>query len=313
MKKVSLLSTAAIALVFGACNDSKYEGYKKADNGLHYKFFNHDESAKTAVVGDGIGIRYTLKKHSADSVIFDSKSASRDGSGIYNLGLSKSLCVGGIEDALMMMAQGDSASFIFSADSFFLKTNRGTELPPFIKPGEQLIFDVKMVSVKTAKELEENQKMQMAEQEAQMKEGEASEKMNMEKYLADNKITTAPTESGLIFIETKKGNGKHPKATDEVTVHYTGTLLDGTKFDSSVDRGEPAVFKLTQVIMGWTEGIQLMSKGSKAKLIVPSRIGYGPQGRGEKILPFSTLAFDVELIDFKEAPAQPEMPQQPGH
>jgi FKBP-type peptidyl-prolyl cis-trans isomerase len=88
----------------------------------------------------------------------------------------------------------------------------------------------------------------------------------MDAYLAENKITTPPTASGIVFIETQKGKGSaHPTATDEVTVHYTGMLLDGTKFDSSVDRGEPAKFPLNQVIPGWTEAIQLMTKGSKAK------------------------------------------------
>jgi FKBP-type peptidyl-prolyl cis-trans isomerase FkpA len=99
----------------------------------------------------------------------------------------------------------------------------------------------------------------------------------------------------------KKGSGAKPKATDEVVVHYTGTLLDGTKFDSSVDRGEPATFPLNAVIPGWTEGIQMMAKGGKAKLIIPSSIGYGPQGSGP-IPPYSTLVFDVELLDIKPAP-----------
>ena len=87
-----------------------------------------------------------------------------------------------------------------------------------------------------------------------------------------------------------------------MTVHYTGTLLDGTKFDSSLDRGEPTTFPLNQVIPGWTEAIQLMTKGSKAKLIIPSALGYGPNDVGNGAIPaYSTLVFDVELVNIKKA------------
>jgi FKBP-type peptidyl-prolyl cis-trans isomerase len=164
-----------------------------------------------------------------------------------------------------------------------------------------------MMEIKTKKDLDENQK----KQEAEIAALEAAEKPKMDAYLAANNITTAPTASGLIFIETQKGKGSaHPAATDEVTVHYTGTLIDGTKFDSSVDRGEPAKFLLQQLVPGWIEGIQLMTKGSKAKMVIPSALGWGARGAGAQIPPFSTVLFEVELIDFKAAPQQPQMPGQ---
>ena len=103
------------------------------------------------------------------------------------------------------------------------------------------------------------------------------------------------TESGLQYMVIKEGNGAKPGPTDQVTVHYTGTLIDGTVFDSSVERGEPITFALNQVIKGWTEGLQLMSEGSKYRLFIPSDLAYGPDGKGD-ILPNSTLIFDVELI-----------------
>ena len=104
------------------------------------------------------------------------------------------------------------------------------------------------------------------------------------------------TKSGLQYMVLKEGTGIKPGPTDEVTVHYTGKLLDGTVFDSSVDRGEPATFPLDKVIPGWTEGLQLMSEGSKYRLFIPSELAYGSKGAGEDILPNSTLIFDVELI-----------------
>ena len=103
------------------------------------------------------------------------------------------------------------------------------------------------------------------------------------------------TESGLQYMVLKEGTGAKPGPTDEVTVHYTGRLINGTVFDSSVERGEPATFPLDKVIPGWTEGLQLMSEGAKYRLFIPSELAYS-KGAGDQILPNSTLIFDVELI-----------------
>ena len=104
------------------------------------------------------------------------------------------------------------------------------------------------------------------------------------------------TKSGMQYIVVKEGNGAKPGPEDTVTVHYTGKLIDGTVFDSSVERGEPATFPLNQVIPGWTEGLQLMSEGSEYRLFIPSELAYGSKGAGDQILPNSTLIFDVQLI-----------------
>lgn len=119
-----------------------------------------------------------------------------------------------------------------------------------------------------------------------------------EKFLAENKKkeNVKETASGLQYIVDKEGTGAQPTATDEVTVHYTGKLLDGTVFDSSVNRGEPATFPLNRVIPGWTEGVQLMKEGAKYTFFIPSDLAYGPQGVPNAIPPHSTLIFDVELI-----------------
>ena len=308
MNKITMLLSSALFVGLFSCNKSEFDGFTKAENGLHYQFFTQDENGVKAVEGDGVSIKivYSLKRTPNDSVLFDSKLNSEDGTGTVRYILPKSSFPGSLEDAITMMAKNDSAAFIISADSFFLKTNKMQALPPFAKPGDKLLVTIKMMEIKTKKELDENQKKQEAEI---AKMGEA-EKPKLDQYLMENKITTVPTASGLIFIETQKGKGSaHPKATDEVTVHYTGTLLDGTKFDSSVDRGQPATFPLSQVIPGWTEAIQLMTKGSKAKLVIPSNLGYGPRGAGGQIPPFSSLIFEVELLDFKEGVPQ-QMPAQ---
>lgn len=128
--------------------------------------------------------------------------------------------------------------------------------------------------------------------------------------LKENKAIVA-LPSGLHYEIVKPGDGPAPKATETVKVHYTGTLIDGTVFDSSVQRGEPAEFPLDQVIPGWTEGIQKMNKGGKIKLYVPPQLAYGDDGR-PGIPPGSTLIFDVELLEIKAAAAAPAMPAAPA-
>ncbi len=142
-------------------------------------------------------------------------------------------------------------------------------------------------------------KMQAAQQAEEQMKGEESRQAG-ETYLAENakRKGVTVTESGLQYEVITAGTGAKPAATDRVKVHYVGTLTDGTEFDSSVKRGEPAVFGVTQVISGWVEALQLMSVGSKWKLTIPSDLAYGPSGGpGGSIPPNSVLVFEVELLD----------------
>lgn len=134
---------------------------------------------------------------------------------------------------------------------------------------------------------------------AEMAEKGKKAKAEGEEYLADNAmkegVVTLP--SGLQYKVLSEGNGKKPKATDKVKCHYEGFLVDGTVFDSSIRRGEPAVFPLNQVIAGWTEGLQLMQEGAKYRFFIPYHLGYGEHGAGASIPPYAALVFDVELIE----------------
>ena len=134
-------------------------------------------------------------------------------------------------------------------------------------------------------------KLQKEKLELNKKAGE--EFLNINRHKAG--VVELP--SGLQYEVLKKGEGKRPSATDKVKCHYHGTLINGTVFDSSIQRGEPAVFGVSQVIPGWVEALQLMSEGAKWKLYIPSELAYGAQGAGEMIPPHSTLIFEVELIE----------------
>ncbi len=139
------------------------------------------------------------------------------------------------------------------------------------------------------------QEKQQAEAAAMAEMNEKSGKEFLEKNGQRAEVKTTP--SGLQYEILTEGNGPKPAAGDQVMVHYTGKLIDGTVFDSSVDRGEPATFGVTQVIPGWVEALQLMPAGSKWRLFIPSALAYGPQGAGGIIGPNQTLIFDVELIE----------------
>lgn len=146
-----------------------------------------------------------------------------------------------------------------------------------------------------------NEIMQRRHQEESAKKAIAN-KAEGEKFLDENKKrpNVKTTSSGLQYEIIKEGTGKQPKETDKVTVHYTGKLLNGTVFDSSVERGEPIEFGLNQVIRGWTEGVQLMKEGGKIILYIPSELAYGDIDRGGPIPPGSTLIFEVELLKVSE-------------
>ena len=158
----------------------------------------------------------------------------------------------------------------------------------------------------------EGRKTEMTPEEAQKllqeylqelnKKNEAIAREAGDKFLEANRQNPGVhvTSSGLQYVVEKEGTGKQPTATSEVTVHYTGKLLDGTVFDSSINRGEPTTFPLNRVIPGWTEGLQLMKEGAKYTFFIPSDLAYGPAGIPNVIPPHSTLIFDVELISVKQ-------------
>lgn len=148
------------------------------------------------------------------------------------------------------------------------------------------------------------QAQQMEAAEAKAEEAKQASAAFLEENAARDEVTV--TDSGLQYEVLTPAEGEKPGIDDSVTVHYVGTLLDGTEFDSSIARGEPATFPLKGVIPGWTEGLQLMEKGSKYKFVIPADLAYGDRGAGQAIGPGETLVFEVELLDIEPAGATGE-------
>jgi FKBP-type peptidyl-prolyl cis-trans isomerase FkpA len=285
MKKYISILTLVVA--FSGLAFAQPKGYKKAPNGLLYNFHMDKEGAK-AKEGDIVKLHFVFKTDK-DSVL---RSTFAENTPI-EMPLQKGTFKGSLEDGLMMMSIGDSASFLINADSLFAKMFN-SPLPPFIKSGSNVCFLIKIINIMSEAQYQEEQRKIAGEMIAK-------EDKTIQEFMTQNKMVGVKTASGLYYVQTKAGNGIKPENGKTVSVHYTGKLLNGTKFDSSVDRGQPFEFSLGvgQVIKGWDEGVALMSIGEKGFLLIPSGLGYGPRGAGGSIPPNSVLVFEVELLGIK--------------
>ncbi len=279
------IAAIAIATISVSCGEkSDFPGFDKIEDGLYIKYENKAEGAKSATIGSILSM--DLKYGTKDSTLMN----TADNGMPFKLQVDSGQYVGDIMHAFAKLSEGDNAVIITSANQFFTKTV-GTQLPPFIDSSEMLYFTVKLNKIQTQEEAQAD--AQNANAQKAMKEQE-----DLQAYLQTNNITAEPTESGIYFISEKEGTGKAAEAGKTVKVHYTGMFLDGTKFDSSLDRGEPFEFQLGMgnVIRGWDEGVVMMKEGGKARLIIPSAMAYGPNDNGP-IPGSSTLVFDVELLE----------------
>jgi len=296
MKNNLILWVAALmvsATLFTSCGQKQSGKWKTTKDGLEYKFVTQNDKGNTPQIGDWMTVEMVYR--TPDSTLFNTNTLSKP----MELPMVASVHQADVYEGMAMMHIGDSATFKCNAYSVFRKLFKFRTIPKDLKDVKTIFFDVKMVNIQTK---EEKDKQMQAEKEAAKQKAmkdKNEEAAKIKKYLEDNNITVAPTADSLFIVVTEKGNGPKPKVGDKVKVHYTGYLLDGTKFDSSVDRGQPFVFELGKgrVIKGWDEGIAALHKGAKAKLIIPSKLGYGARGAGGTIPPYAPLVFDVELID----------------
>ncbi len=179
------------------------------------------------------------------------------------------------------------------------RQNMDLDTPAFLQAVEDVLnkSELKLDKEEMQQILADYQKKEQEERSTQA----VTNKVDGEKYLAENKTKEGviTLDSGLQYKVITAGEGEKPAADSEVVVHYRGTLINGTEFDSSYARGEPATLGLSQVIKGWQDALQLMPVGSKWQIVVPSNLAYGERGAGGAISPYSTLLFDIELIEIK--------------
>jgi FKBP-type peptidyl-prolyl cis-trans isomerase FkpA len=294
MKFHNYFVSAIMLTLFFACGTSSEKGFTETESGLKYKF--HVQTGELKPELEDI-LSMTMVYGLKDSVLFDTR---KQGIPMF-LEMLEPEYPGDIYEGLAMMSLGDSATFILDAESFFLYTAGMPMLPPFIEPGSSLHFEVKLLNIFDEQGFMEEQQRLAEEEMLKNEERADAEEGLLDQYLLDENVKELPRASGLYYIEIEEGTGQQVAPGNTVAVHYEGRLLDGTVFDSSYDREQPLEFVVGrgQVIPGWDEGIGLMKVGGKARLVIPSHIGYGERGAGQVIPPFSTLIFDVELVDIK--------------
>jgi len=301
MKK-SILLLAVVVSAVSCKNNSKFPGYDETETGAYFKMEKAgDEKAAAITKGDVVFMRHIMATDK-DSVLYDYKTMSQPGQP-YAMRLSPAVYKGDMFEMMYKLRVGDSASFALRVDSMFERYYK-QPIPKFLDPKGFIIYHVKIDSMYSSAKVDEIEKKNREMQEAYMMKAEAAEDSLLNKYLADNKITVKPTETGLYVIIKQKGKGPKINKGDNVEVKYTGMLTSGEVFDASDKHdGQPFVFPagMQQVIPAWDEAVLTMTVGTKATLICPSKMGYGPRGSGP-IPPFAPLVFELEVVSIKTAP-----------
>ena len=261
--------------------------FETLPSGVEYAYIICNNDSATAKPGDAwnLDIKYYSE---SDSLLFDSQNVTSK----FSMECPADSMQGCIEEGLRMLHSGDSMIIKVDAERFFT-ISRGIELPAFIKKGEKLTFYAKCKGIIPKNTVEQ----QFGEYVSKMM---ANENMLITNYIEREQIAAVPSPTGLYKIILKPGIGNKTAENKTVTVHYIGMFVEGTEFDNSYKRNRPLTFQLGKdlVIPGWEEGIATMKKGEKARLVIPSNLAYGPEGT-KGIPPFSTLVFDIEMIDFK--------------
>jgi FKBP-type peptidyl-prolyl cis-trans isomerase FkpA len=288
-KSIALAGIIFTLITFFACNQ---EGggqaeYQTTTTGIKYRIIEQSADQPGLETGQVISLKMTYGTD--DTTFFDSNEIPEN---TMKLEMQASDLEGDFYEMMELLSVGDSAEFYLDAESFFLKTAGFREIPEFAKDSDKIRFNVRIEKSQSQQEMQD-------EMIAEMERMREEESGLIAEYVETNDYDAEPTPSGMYVVVTEKGSGPKPKPGETVKVHYTGKLLNGTVFDSSVTRGQPFEFPLGQgrVIRGWDEGIAMLNVGSKATLIIPSELGYGERGAGRDIPPFAPLVFEVELLD----------------
>ncbi|UYZ61684.1 FKBP-type peptidyl-prolyl cis-trans isomerase [Hymenobacter weizhouensis] len=322
------LALAAGVLGLASCNKGAGD-FAKTKSGIEYKLFKGTGKGKydartISAEGDpaykdrigkimALHVEYRTGK---DSILFNSRKQQLGFPVRIPLDTVRKPQRGGLEEAISLLQPGDSAVFRFNVDSVFAKSFR-QPVPPFMKKaGKTMTMFVKVDKIQTRDEaMADVQKMQVEQQQkmaAHAKQQLRKDDVLLQDYIKKNNLTVQKDTSGIYYAVTKPGTGAKPKPGQIVSVLYKGMLLDGKVFDSSEKMGnKPFEFPIGQgqVIPGWDKGIAQFTKGSKGILLVPSSLAYGMRGAGADIPADAILRFDVELVDVKNQPAQPQPSQ----
>jgi len=298
--KFFLLAFAGLGwgLFFSSCTNSKYSDYEKTATGLMYKFHKHGNDTVHPKYGEVV--RITMIKRMDDSTLETTDVVSPDGVEQY---LGEPTFKGAIEEGIRLMTIGDSVTFLINTDSIN-KYYPAKDSTKNFKPNSFLAIDMKLSNIRTMEDVRWEQEQKRKQFIAERKEKGPQE---LSQYIQDNHIDVKPTKNGMYFIETVKGKGSSPKDGDTAVVHYTGSFLNGTIFDSSVKRNEPFNFVVgaKQVIEGWEQAIKMMKKGTTATIILPYNLAYDSTGYMNRetgkyfIPPYAPMKFDIQLLDIK--------------
>jgi FKBP-type peptidyl-prolyl cis-trans isomerase len=299
MKRLLFVITALLTAFATKAQDA----FTQTPQGASYIIFTHNTGDKIKI-NDVITCQ-VIQKTDKDSVLFDSHKQGQP----IKLQVQASTNVGDLMTIFQLLTVKDSALVKVPTDSVF----KGHEdlRPPFLPKGSNLLFLVKIDRVQSLNDAIAERNAAMAEQSAALEKLKMAEAPAAEKYITTNKLVVKTTPSGLKYLITHPSIKRKPLPGDTLLVNYTGRTLEGIVFDSSIEAEakkaqleqpgriyEPFKFVLGhgEVIKGWDEGFLLLNEGAKARLIIPSSLGYGDQGAGDDIKPFSTLIFDVELV-----------------
>lgn len=282
-----ILFLSAFALVVSGCEKGPAADEKYTDNGIRYTMHIDAEGA-VPQLGEYVGVKMAYTS-AGDSTFYNTFNQPV---GYFMVG--NAMAYGDPMEFYQLMSPGDSATFYLLADSLFTMMPP----PPFIKMGEYVTATIKMEEVIDA---DTYARIQQERKKAKL-EPELAE---IRSFLDDQGIVYQESPDGILYTVENEGTGKQPQAGDKVKVHYTGKLLDGTKFDSSRDRGEPFAFVIneSQVIEGWHKGIPLFAEGGKGTIYIPSSLGYGERGAGQQIPGGAALQFDIEVMAVEDPKA----------
>ena len=268
------------------------DGVEVTDSGLQYEILNKGDGKSPSADGF-VTVHYRGKF--IDGREFDSSHARGEPATFPVGGL-----IPGFTEALLLMQEGDTFQVTIPSELAYGENGAGGGVIP---GNSTLVFELELIEALTEQEAEELQQRRIEEARAQAEAFKNEQLAYLEQNGKNDGITS--TESGLQYRVIEEGEGAKPTGLSKVTVHYSGKLTNGEEFDSSYRRGQPASFPLNGVIKGWTEGLQLMSEGSKYEFFIPYDLGYGERGSGSgSIPPFATLIFTVELISVDSRPAE---------